>query len=450
MPRSLASGPYTAAEVREVLLSGHGIVEPQFELCDTEGHALDELQGVLAASVGFDTTQEVMGSLRLELIAQDRLLDALFRYHVKPYLCVGPMRGGGIARFGMGEYVMTKPARSLDPAVADGDVMELVLGDLQTYLVTASPGLDPVAVAEGANVAQSAQQVLERVGLGGRALVTPSDDEFAEALSFDVRRGARRRRRRSEKKMQKLIRNYQQKLRRFQRAKQQAARFGARPKGHRPRRPRQYTWKPLDDVTGLYFNDILDEFAAGIGYNPVHMDLDGNVVFNPARNLATGTTPDHEYRTDPSRGVFLDDIQFDSDTSTLANRIVVLATSARNKTKVGTANLDDLIPGHPISKAVIHRDLDVDPVQDDTAATQDARDRRAQRELYDRATFYETAALDVMADPSHGAFDITGVQVDDDPVVGTPTAYDELDWGIDLFDGRMELGLKRLYPAAIL
>lgn len=161
---------YSQEEVERVMRAGTKIWRPRFELYDAIGNRVQpDLTGVTAATVKYDNGQAIHGSLEIEMLADERLRDAFMQFTVKPYAGVGPMPDGGIAEFPMGEYVWTKPERTItgtaesifEPPGGRPENWKATLPDKLFYFDVDGPGDEPFTITAGVAVIWYLADVVE-------------------------------------------------------------------------------------------------------------------------------------------------------------------------------------------------------------------------------------------------------------------------------------------------
>lgn len=386
--RSLATDQHTAEEVEAQLRSAAPVYRSRFELLDVNGDPVGDLTPyVVAASRTFDATRAIKGALDLELLPNDDLADALFRYRVKAWFGVR-MGDGSFAEYAQGVYLWGLPDRELGGL--DAETWQVTLGDLGHALDLTGPGLSPFQLARDVPLTNGIRNALLAGGFEDLSGVTSSEQTSTDALTWSIRRNS-------------------------------VTRPPAGGRGGNQNRT-QY------NTTVTSWLTIINQLCDSLGYYDLWFDPDGLPVAEPAANLEA-VTAEHTYET-AADGIMVPPLQIERDPSNFANR--VFARSKSNQPSgggtqdapltVGVADANAVLPGHPLSEARIGFFVDF-TVDNDAAATQQALDAQARKELLLRITSYERVVTPSLAWPVHEGYDLIGVRFDGDRDLGTARVY---------------------------
>lgn len=410
--RTLATGNYTHDQVAAQLRASTATVATRYELLDRDlNTAGDITSSVIDGQVTVNADRVIKGSLDLTLRPIEDLRGALFQYHIKPWHRIR-MPDGGWAEHPLGVFVWVDPSRDVDGPATGGGVLEewaVTLGDRGHHLDTTGPGPSGFRGLIDDQVTDVVAAALRRAGIVDTSGVQPSGETLSENLTWTMTRNTVR--------------------------------------GRHTRRGGQLRAGVLLDssTTPESMGGIADDLLDGIGYYTVWFDGDGVPQGTPARDLAT-TDPDITYDSSTD-SVILSPSQSEHDPGNIANRVFVRSQNNVGTLQAGFADLDTVIPGHPLSQGVIGRYIDA-TVDDQIGGGQAGRDRRARRELYRRLSTYQTFTLETLPWPAHEAFDVVEVRIDGDPEFGDGAVFHERGWSLELpserSSGRMTHDLSRV------
>lgn len=422
-----ADGRYTHEEVVAKLLDPAGLVGQRFEVRDPGGSTRFELTDVFDATVSLNSDQEIKGACQMVLAADDRLLGRPFFFRIACFLQVGPMHDGGTAELPAGVYVFPDAERTIyvGPDGVEHDERFAVTMADQQLLLESFP-LDGLTGERGEPVTDVIVRALLAAGVTDTSGVVPSDETLDEGLRWTVKRGAQKRRRVPR-------RRYERSLRRYHRMVSQ---------GRARRRPRRYVWKDRQE-TPETLNAIVDDLADSVGYDPGFFDLTGRYKLGPARDVSV-ESPDFTYAAGQN-GVILEDIQVTPNMEELANYVIARTTTAGGKQRIATADLNDILPDHPLAEH--HHGFYFPVPLDETRATSvEALEQRARRHLLEQANYYRTARLVTAAMPLHETPDIYGLVLPGvDGFEDGTGAWQGIGWSMNLFGEAMEHDIRQAF-----
>jgi len=411
---------HTPAQVEAQLRSPSAAVGVRWELLDRDLNSIGDITSAVAGtgSVESNTGQAIIGALDFTLEPVEELRGMAFRAHVKPWWQLR-MPDGGLVEWPMGVYVWNTPARTVTPS----EVWTVTLGDRTHLLDVAGPGPKGFTAFEGDRVTDLIRTILGRAGLSAAGVVD-SDEELAEGKSwqFVTKRTAARRRREYIEKLWEQAEGAR---------KRQLARQLAEARRRAP------------DVEGAATSwlTILTELHDAVGYSAPWFDADGVYQARPARDLAD-EEPDLVLATDPDG--LLVSVETQVDLTAIANRVHLRAENARGSQIGAAVDANDVVPGHPLSEAVIG--FYIDHADDDpVAGSREALARRARRTLLEKLSGYETASTPSIAWPVHEPGDLIGLRVDDDPDLADETVWQQTRFTFDLTTGDMTRELRRAW-----
>lgn len=411
---------YTAAQVEAALRDGAGTYTTEFRLLDVDlNHIADLTPNVIEAVVESNVDRTVKGSLTLDLVPHDMpaeapdLATAWFAYYVQPWWLLR-MPDGGWARFPMGVFVWRPPDRDIEGDTADGDsgdTWHVVLGDRCHDLDMSGPGPGGHKVTPDEKVTDAVKRVLRRAGITDTDGIVDSDELTNAWLTWSLVRD------------RKTVRA--------------------------PRMPYGVRVASEDTHPETWLS-IAEDLLDSIGYTSVWFDGDGKPRADPVAVLSRAAA-DVVYDTS-EEGVVLRPQRTEHDPGRVANRVFCRAQRRNGDLLYGMADLDDVVPGHPLSKGVIDRYIDV-VVDVDIAPSKSALEARARKKLLGRVSTYQTQELETLAWPVHEAFDVVGVSIAGDSEFGDLALLHERSWSMVLrSDGRkegtMEHRLSRLVQVA--
>ena len=413
--RSLATDRYTAAEVETQLRASTAAYTSRFELLDTANGTVGDIsESVVSATRTWDGTRPIKGSLQLAMIPDDDLADALFRYRVKPWFGL-QMPDGGVAEYPQGVYLWSSPSRDLDGVSAE--MWDLTLGDLGHTLDLQGPGLTAFKVTRGSLLTDGIRRVLEAAGFADFSRLVPSTVVSADDLSFSMSRN--------------MVGRGTGGGRHFS--------FGgglSQWRANAPTAPDNAAdGGPQYSTNVETWMSIIGALSDGLGYDDLWFDAVGLPVVAPAADLSTAAAQ-VTYDTGAD-AVLLPPVGLEPDLSQIANRVYARSKSRRpaGQTQgtsgddttsaplaVGVADANDLLPGHPLSEAVIGFYVD-QVVTNDVTVGQEQLDAQARRNLYWRITSYETVDLSTLAWPVHDGYEQVAVRFAGDRQLDTPGLF---------------------------
>lgn len=387
--RSLRTADYTAAEVEAQLRAPACQYTARFEVLDRHNHHAGDLDGVVyGATVAFESEDAIQGSLDLELLPDDQLADALFTLRLQPWFGV-VMPDGGTAEYPQGVYVWTDPDREIHTAASGQDVWKVSLPDLGWVLEMGGPGTQAFRLDPGDAYTDGIRRALRRAGFDDVSGVVGSDDELVKRmLSWSRRRNID---------------------------------FRVMPSGR---------WNVDTDTTPETWRTIIGDLTDALGYDHLWFDAVGQPRAAPHVDLATAD-PDVIYRSETD-GILLTPIEVTHDLARAANRVFCAARARRGDfNHVGEADLNDILPDHPLAERNhgTYIDLDIDVP---AAQARHGLDRQARRILFRRLGVLEEVSTPSLAWPVHEAYDLVGVQVEEDERFGTLTKFNEVSWDLTM------------------
>lgn len=424
-PLSDPAGRYTAGQVEAQLRSAAAAVGVRYELLDRDLAPVGDITAAVAGTgrVESNTAQAIIGALDLTLEPVDELRAMAFRAHIKPHWQLR-MPDGGLVEWPMGVFVWNTPARS---ELTTSELWTVTLGDRTHILDVAGPGPKGFTAFEGDVVTDLIAKVLRLAGITDTSGIVPSDDELAEGKSwqFVTKRTAARRRREFLEKLWEAEDRPAAK-RRLRRQLAEARRRA-----------------PDVESSATSWLTILTELHDAIGYAAPWFDADGVYQARPARDLAADD-PDLVLATDPDG--LLVSVETQVDLTEIANRVHLRGENARDVQIGAVADANDVVPGHPLSEAVIG--FYIDHADDDPVAPSPAAlKRRARRMLLEKLSAFETASTPSIAWPVHEPGDLIALRVDGDPDLATETVWQQTRTTFDLTTGDMTRELRRAWRA---
>lgn len=418
--RTLAVDGYTAAEVESQLRAGGAVTACEFRLLDVDlNHIGDLTPNVIEATVEHDIERPIKGSLTLDLVPNDfpdeapDLDTAWFAYYVQPWWMTR-MPDGGWARFPLGVFGWHPPDRQIDgvtPLLERADIWHVVLGDRCHDLDTTGPGPGGHKVAPDEKVTDAVKRVLRRAGIAETDGIVNSDELANAWYTWTLVRDTRA-------------------------VAAPNAPFGVRITN--------------DDTQPETWRTVTDDLLESIGYTSIWFDGHGLPQAQPADSLST-TSADVVYRTGED-GVVLRPQRSEHNPQRIANLVVCRAQRRNGSLLYGQADLDDVVPGHPLAYSTIGRHIRV--IEDvSVAPSKSALEARARKKLLNRISTFQTFELDTLAWPAHEAFDVVGVGIDGDVELGGEVLFHERRWSFVLRsagdkEGTMNHDLSRIVQVA--
>lgn len=410
MPRELSRGAYTADQVRAALYADVGAMRPRFDLVDRDYRVIDRLD-VTAATVDWDGTRTIPRSLTMTMLPRTDLLFSPFLYLVKPYWALQMLAvDGGWAEFPMGAYPFTSPTRQIDENAASGsgtsdlagdgvapenpETWTITLGDQMHYLDAGGVGPAGFTVPQGSLVTDGIINLLARNNFADTSGIQRSEAVSLFQLMWTLRAGA-------------------QTYNRY---------FNA-------------TGQQQDQVT--LWSHVAAALHTQLGYQPPGFDLDNDrYVARPAVDYSqTLQAPVIVYEAGQD-SLLLPGISSTPALDKVANRVTVTGQSPSGFNDVAVADLNTLIPGHPLSQGVLGWYIEA-AATSTVAANQLQLQAQANAILYERLRTYETVTFSSLANPMHDAWEILSLRVPGDARLDSPQLAAEMGWSFDLFTGQM-------------
>ena len=434
MARPLARGGYSEAQVAAVIRSATYKFRARFDLCDADGRRLGEPGAldayILSAVVDWDGDRSIQRSLAITMLPFPDLLGRPLQYTIQVYWAV-QMPDDGWAEWPMGLYVFTVPDRTIYDRSAvteqvdttdNVETWQVTCPDQTYWLDVAGPHLTPFQVGGGSQVDTGVRQAATRANIVDLSGIIESTETFTSALTFSYQRGPVRTTRKKKKVYNTAT--------------------------------KKYVWKwvteyvPLEDAVNTW-RGIIAYFNDELGYNPPWFDLDNNrLTCAPARDLsaAIGYEPlIYEIARD---GLIVDDgIGVSPDLSEIANFAIVTAQNPAGYNDIGTADLNTLIPLHPLAQKNMGRYIDASATSSVAGSTA-TLNARAKTLLYRRIATLASIECTTLANPAHDAWEIVVMRVPGDPELDTPQLCAEYGWAFDLMTARMTHDLRRTYQYA--
>lgn len=382
---------YPAEEVEEVMRSGVAICRPRFELYDVLGNRVrPDLGGVTAASVEYDDTREIKGSLELTLRADERLRHAFWQYLVLPYFGIGPMPSdGGFAEIPQGLYPWTRPKRNIEGTTGEAETWTIVIGDQGHFLDASGPGRSPFQLTAGFPAYHYVRVALWFAGIA-------TTDDFAGVTVTDLGLPA-----------DTWYTNV----------------TTAR------RNPADGTWRNEGAAKWL---TILQDLHKALGWQEPWFSV-----------LAHGQyqgRPDRDWVNEPADviydtaddGVMLLPVTTEPDLKMIANRVTAESDTTGQSSEGSTfgyvpnyyveiADLNDFLPQHPLAQVNTRHYIDADPIVKGAFPDSGSAFAAAVVELFKRLPYYEKMTLQRKGMLAvHDGSPIVGVQVANDRELAGP------------------------------
>lgn len=413
MPRSLAvpSAGYTEEQVREALTKGVGVFRTRVDVYNLDGSHVETIDEITRGKVTFDGERAIPLGLDLTFAPLEALRNRPLQFLLNPVCEIGPMPNGDLVGFSQGVFAYTQPRRNVYPRGQER--WHITTGDKTFFLDADGPGLDRLQVKADSGVDDAIRRVLERAGDTDFSGIVATDETFPNTLQYDLLHGAR-----------------------WKRVK---------------KRTGEVEWKNIEGSQETY-RLILDDWQEDIGYDRPHYSLDGVYRARPARSLNAGGA-DHEYvagRPEEGDDTFLlpdDGVELDPDFAHVANVVHGVAQNKKDADFPATADLNDLLPDHPLAERKVRRYVKA-TITPSAAGAHKTIAAACQRELFDRISYFETTELETSYNPAHDLFDVVSLRIPDDPDLDTAGLYYEKGWTLDLITGRMTHDLRRLYRLA--
>ena len=441
MPRTLARGRYTAAQVQAQVTAPDGVMTARFDLVDRAYRVHDRLD-VTAATVDWSATRPIPRSLTLTMLPRYDLLDAPFRFLVKPWwLLKMDTVDGGWAEFPMGAYPFTMPSREVrEPGAAgsgssddagDGtanpEQWTLTLGDQMHYLDAGGVGPAGFTVPNGSLVTDSLLLMLRRLDFSDTTGVASSNATAVGDLVWSLRTGAERQR-------------WEYALVPGTGANGASRTLSG---GWYFNYQWQQTSTPLEESTTTW-RAVAAQLHSQLGYSPPGFDLDNDrYVATPAPDYAkVAGAPVIRY--EPGElSLLRPGTSVVPNMREIANRAIVTQRNSTGPQDVAIADLDELIPGHPLSRGATGFFIDVS-ASSPGGSSYPQLVAQAKDLLYKAIRSYESLAIVTLPNPEHDAHEVVSYRMPGDPIFDTPQLCAEQSWSFDLFSGDMNHDLRRL------
>lgn len=433
--RDLARGSYSAAQVLNQLLAPDGVTNQRFDLVDRQYRVIDRLD-VTAATVDWDGSRVIPRSLTMSMLPRTDLLDVPFRLLVKPYWMLKMLAvDGGWAEFPMGAYVFTIPGRAVqeNAAAASGasdlagdgispenpELWTMTLGDQMHYFAAGGVGQQGFVVPLGSLLTDAMLAALTRLNFVDTSGVARSEATAATQLSFTLAQGAQ--------EMHYELTYVPGKLA-----------YGA---------GGSYQWQ--QKVSRLQsaatnWSDVMTQLHSSLGYQPPGFDLDSDrYIAKPAIDASQLTgAPVISYEPGDS-ALLLPGVQVSPNLSGIKNRAIAVQANPSGYNDTAIVDLNDLIPGHPLSQGVCGFYMDL-PLTSPGGSSYPQLQAQARAALLAAIQGYETVTFSSLCFPAHDQFEILSLRIPNDAIYGTPQLCSESSWNLDLFTSRMNHVARRL------
>lgn len=453
-----ATGGYTYAQVYERLTSGGAVHSCRFDILDNNLNKLTNLGSIQAfeTMVEYDTSRQIVGSLGLTMLPNEAI-NLPYVYRIRPWFQL-EMLDGGLTEWPMGVYLWNKPQR--DNLGRPDEYWTLTLGDLGTLLQLAGPGAAGHVAPAGSVISTMVAQIVGGLGMDTSGIVHTDAQ-----LSADLHWGVYGSRKTADDAMARYHARYvawTQAEANWRKEIKHLYSMGlpghhaksmdlhkltsliskvkrAQPK--KPVKPQQTL--PFSGQPGTAWIDILTQLHQMAGFFPPWFDLTGRYRATPQPDLPTAVEV-RQY-TDGSSGTLVTPGQQVDDLSALCNRVYAQGSSASGYYDLGVADLDVLVPGHPLSQRAIGFYIDV-VVQDQVSTTPTGLLATATAELHRRVNSMSQYNMDTLPWPVHEAFDILGLTMSQDAEIGAGVKTLETNWSLDLRTGEMTHVMQQITP----
>lgn len=483
--RSLATGHYTAAQVRNVL---HGTTRKwraRVEVLDRQRNATG-LSGttaedfadprgspnqfvLLSGSVTFDTGRTVCGSFSFDMLPFTPFANGFLKYLLRVYLGVGPMPDGGYAEFAMGEYLTMRPARDIRAVGPNGrniEVWTMTCPDPSYLLSIGGPRAAGFKVAAGDLISDGIKNAYDASGYGfDLSRVEESGIAATESLSWTWQSGATRNGRIvTEKVVVPEKRRWQFKDMLGNVIKGVVAGpvgpifppnaflggYGASHKevvtpAHTEMRSKLVGEEAQED-SGVTWLDIIATLHRQLGWCPPYIGLDGLPVGRPRPNPFAIPDPELSYVAGLDT-IVTGGTRLDPDIDDWGNVCIVVQTNTSGPATVGVADLDEFNPLHPLAQAQCKAYKDVFLNDASTASTVGAGAQAIQG-LLDLVERTEQLSITTVFNPAHEGYEVLGFRIPNDLDYDTPQVMSETSWTVGLRTGESAHVWSRAFVTA--
>jgi hypothetical protein len=480
---------YTEAQVRERLTSGGAAVSCRFDILDKYLNVVTTAGTIqaVAATVSVDTSRELTGSLGMTMLP-NQAMNFPFRYRVKPWFRMR-MLDGGIVEWPLGVYVWNVPTRN-DAGMPD-ETWDVTLADQLHTLQLASPGPLGYAAPKGAHISALIAQILGQLGLSTAGVLhtnaildenvhwglTSLSQQQAERLyqaelqhynaemkHWNAEMAAYRRaqaNRANREKLDKAI--YANQMKQYRRdlyiyrshphkgkhapqhphMKQEPPLAHAPKRPTKPKRPPRFAGKPT-----LSWLTILKVLHQRAGYSAPWFDMNGIYQARP-QTAYESAAPAISF-SDTQKGVIMTPIDVKDGLAHLCNRVICRSHTVNGFFDFQMADLNTVIPGHPLSQAQIGFYIDV-LVHDQFATNSVQLLATATAELRRRLAAYQEVDVTTLPWPVSEVNDVVAIRYSTDAELSPAAGINFLEtaWDLDLFTGAHQHTLARITPPTL-
>ena len=479
---------YTEAQVRERLTSGGAAVSCRFDILDKYLNVVTTAGTVqaIAATVSVDTSRDLTGSLGMTMLP-NQSMNFPFRYRVKPWFRMR-MLDGGIVEWPLGVYVWNVPTRN-DAGMPD-ETWDVTLADQLHTLQLASPGPLGYAAPKGAHIPALIAQILTTLGLSTAGVMQTTavlDENVHWGLTSLSQQQTERLYQQELKHYDAEMKQYDRELVAYRRAEAQRANrvkldkaiyarqmteYRAaeaaykhhhakheRPPTHphlkheptlhapkrpkKPRRPPRFAGKPV-----LSWLTILKVLHQRAGYSAPWFDVNG--IYQARPQTAYESAAPAITFSDTQKGVIMAPIDVKDGLAHLCNRVICRSHTVNGFFDYQIADLNTVLPGHPLSQAQIGFYIDV-LVHDQFATNSVQLLATATAELRRRLATYQEVDVTTLPWPISEVNDIIALRYSTDAEL-SPAAgitFLETAWDLDLFTGAHQHTLARITPPVL-
>lgn len=450
-----ATGGYTLAQLTERLTSDGAAFSCRFDILDPFLNKTANVGEIDAtdAVVEYDSTREIVGSLGLTMLPNETI-NRPFYYRIKPWFRL-QMLDGGFAEWPLGVYLWNVPLR--DNVGRPDEYWTLTLGDQTQVLQLAGPGATGHAIGKGAVITDEIARVVALLGMDTSGIV-PSPATVTDSLHWGVY-GSRKATSTANARYWAAYHRWQAAEAAWKAEVSRLAHMGlpghhngvsldaikqrlATARKHQPKRPTKPSHsKPFAGEPATSWLDVLGQLHAVGGYFPPYFDLTGRYRAQPQPDLPTAV-PAMTY-SDGANGVVVTPAQASDDLSAVCNRVFAQGQTANGYFDIGVADLDAIVPGHPLGQQTIGFYIDV-TVQDQASTTNAGLVQTAAAELHRRTSTLRQYNVETLAWPVHEANEILQLALSADAEIGTGVLCIETDWALDLREASMTHVMQRI------